>query len=464
MALEIKQILYNLPEVKKPLEKKLSFNTKLKWTLIILGAFFILSNISLYGLSNNALSRLEFLQLIFATQFGSIISLGIGPIVMSSIILQLLAGSGILSIDTKTEEGRKYFQGLQKIGTIFFIIFEAMVYILMKGLEPSPGFASILIFQLILGGLAIMLMDEVVQKWGFGSGTSLFIVAGVAWELFARLFQFIDPTTGQNCLFDFANTPCGGNLLIIIQSILNGAPKEALIASTAIISTIIIFLIVIFAQGLKVEIPLSYERLRGFGMKWPLAFFYASVTPVILAAALVANIQLFGSLLESWLDKPTFLGSFSQGRAVSGLAFWISDSNLLEALIRGSFQNVFIIQAIIHLVFYTAISAIFAVFWVKTSGMDESSQAKNILSSGLQIPGFRKDPRVLESILSRYIMPLTIMGGLSIGALAALANLIGALTSGTAILLAVMIIHQLYQKIAEQHALDMHPALRKIMG
>ena len=107
---------------------------------------------------------------------------------------------------------------------------------------------------------------------------------------------------------------------------------------------------------------------------------------------------------------------------------------------------------------------IFSIFWVKTTGMDASGQAKNIISSGLQIPGFRKDKRVLESILGRYVMPLTVMGGLSIGALAAIANLLGALTSGTAILLAVMIIYQLYQNIAQQHAMDMHPALRKVMG
>jgi len=173
MALDIKQILYNLPEVKKPVEKKLGFNTKLKWTLIILGAFFILANISLYGLSNNALQNLEFLQTVLASQFGTIISLGVGPIVTSSIILQLLVGSGILSIDTKTEEGKRYFQGLQKIGVIFFIIFEAIVFVIMRGLEPLPGFTTILIFQIILGGLAILFMDEVVQKWGFGSGVSL---------------------------------------------------------------------------------------------------------------------------------------------------------------------------------------------------------------------------------------------------------------------------------------------------
>lgn len=461
--IDLKSILYNLPEVKKPSEKHLSFNTKLKWTLIVLAAFFVLANIPLYGLSNNALERFEFLQVIFATQFGSIISLGIGPIVMSSIILQLLVGSGIISIDTKTPEGKKYFQGVQKLGVIFFIIFEAMIYVLMRGLEAAPGFAGTVILQLILGGVAIMLMDEITQKWGFGSGISLFIVAGVAWQLFAGLFQFVGPT-GENCLLDFGGTACAGKVLVILQSIINPNQTELLIGAISIIATVGIFLLVVWAQSLKVEIPLSYERLRGYGVKWPLQFFYASVLPVILVSALAANVQLFGTLLENWLGHPTFLGSFSNGHAISGLAFWLSSINLPEAIIRGTFSYVLILRSLTYLLFFTVFSAIFAVFWVKTSGMDESSQAKNIMSSGLQLPGFRKDQRVLESILKRYIMPLTIMGGVGIGLLASVANLTGAITGGTSILLAVMVLYQLYQNIAQQHAMDMHPALKKIMG
>src|SRR3989338_2632291 len=461
--MDIKSILYNLPEVKKPEEKKLGFNVKLKWTLIILGAFFILANIPLYGLSAISLQRFEFLALILGTEFGSIISLGIGPLVMSSIILQLLVGSGILAINTKTDEGRKYFQGLQKLGVFFFIIFEALIYVLMRGLEASPGYAGILVFQLILGGIAIMFMDEVTTKWGFGSGVSLFIVAGVAWRLFAGLFQFMG-VTGQNCLADFSGTPCVGKILVIIQAIVNGAPREALLAVSTILVTVFIFLGVVWAQSLKVEIPLSYDRLRGYGVKWPLAFFYASNMPVILTAALVANVQLFGSLLENWLGHATIIGGFSQGQPISGLAYWLSSSNIVEGLITGSLRTTQIFQALTHLIFFAAFSVMFAIFWVKTSGMDASSQAKNILASGLQIPGFRKDERVLESILDRYILSLTIMGGLAVGILSALADFLGALTNGTSLLLAVMITYQLYQNIAQQHAMDMHPALKGMIA
>ncbi len=459
----LKDILANLPEVKKPIEKKVSFNVKLKWTLIVLACFFILSNIYLYGITKNALENFQGLAILLGTDFGSIISLGIGPIVMSSIILQLLVGAGILAIDTNTPDGRKYFQSLQKLGVLFFILFEAIVYVVMGGFQAAEGLTLIVIGQLILGGLCIMLMDEVVQKWGFGSGISLFIVAGVARQLFTSLFQFISPT-GENCLSDFAGTECGGRLLVILQSIINGNPTGVFSAIATIIVTIIIFMAVVWAQNLKVEIPLSYEKLRGYGIKWPLQFFYASVIPIIITAALAANIQLFGSLLENWLGKPTFLGSFSQGVATSGLAYWLSSSNLLDSIIRGSYQSVQVLQAIIHIGFYMVSAAVFSVLWVKTAGMDEHSQAKKILASGLQIPGFRRDERVLESILKRYILPLTVMGGLAIGALAAFSDILGALTSGTSILLAVMIMYQMYESIAQQHAMDMHPALRKMMG
>ncbi|MBU1136601.1 MAG: preprotein translocase subunit SecY [Nanoarchaeota archaeon] len=460
--MQFMNILKNLPEIKGPLEKRLSFNVKLKWTLIVLVSFFILANVPLYGLAKNALERFQYLAIILGTDFGSIISLGIGPIVMASIILQLLVGSQIINIDTSTTEGKKFFQGIQKLMVFFFIIFEAMVYVLMKGLEAMPGFSTIVITQLCLGGLAIVFMNELVEKWGFGSGVSLFIAAGVGWRLFTGMFQFIS-IGGTNCLMDFSGTPCAGKILVLIQSIINQAPTEAFNAFAILAVTAIIFLAVVWAQSLKVEIPLSYDRLRGYGIRWPLAFFYASVIPVILTAALAANLQLFAGLVEGWLGHPTFLGTFSQGRAVAGFAFWISNVNILEAVITGSFRNIYIFQALSHILFYMTFSTIFAVFWVKTSGMDASSQAKNIMNSGLQIPGFRKDERVLESVLSRYIMPLTIMGGAAIGLLASGANLLGTLTSGTAILLAVMIIHQFYTNIAQQHAVDMHPAMKKMM-
>jgi preprotein translocase subunit SecY len=476
--MDLRKIFNFIPEVTKPEEKNVGFGTKMKWTLIILGAFFVLANIPLFGLSNNALERFKYLAIILGTDFGSIISLGIGPIVMASIILQLLSGAGILNIDQTTDEGKKFFTGVQKLLVFFFIIFEAIVYVMMNGLQAAPGFRWIVILQLILGGLAIFYMDEVTSKWGFGSGVSLFIASGVSWRLITSAFQFID-TQGKNCLLDFSNVACSGKVLAMIQALINRYPIDFLSAFAAIIATIIIFLIVVFAQSLKVEIPLSFGKIRGYSIKWPLSFFYASVIPVILTAALIANFQLLAGLLENFASpclegacsglpyiasKLGFLGHFSNGTPISGIAFWLNSTNLLELFIRGGFMWTYFLQGLTHTLVFMALSTIFAIFWVKTSGMDSRSQAEKIASSGLQVAGFRQDTRILESILDRYILPLTIMGGLAIGFLASVTNLLGALVSGTAILLVIMIMFQFYTNIAQQHMSDMNPALRKFMG
>jgi preprotein translocase subunit SecY len=450
-----KDILFNLPEVKGHTEKKLPFNTKLKWTLIILASFFVLANIPLYGLANNSLQRFEYLAIIMGTEFGSLISLGIGPIVMASIILQLLVGSKLINIDLRSTEGKKYFQGLQKLTAVFFCIFEATIYVTMKGLEATPGLAGLLIFQLFLGGILIILMDEVISKWGFGSGVSLFIAAGVGWHLFTAAFGFIGP---QNTL------SAVGKVWVFFSSIAAADTINATAAAGSIIATIVVFLVVVYAQSIKVEIPLSFDRMRGFAMKWPLSFFYTSNIPVILTAALLANVQLLARLVENAVGHATFLGGFSNGSPTSGIAAFLSSPNILDAIIRGSFTSIMLLQSFVYLIFMVAGSILFAVFWVKTSGMDAGNVANQILSSGLQIPGFRKDPRVLESILNRYIMPLTVMGAATVGILASMADLLGALVRGTGLLLAVMIVYKLYEEIAQQHAYDMHPALRKVIA
>jgi len=480
--MDLNKLFSIIPEVKIPEEKKLSFNVKLKWTLIVLVSFFVLANISLFGLSNNALERFKYLAIILGTDFGSIISLGIGPIVMASIILQLLVGSGIVNINTQDEKGKQFYLGIQKILTFFFIIFEAVIYVLMKGLQASPGFEFLLIFQLILGGLAIYYMDDLMNKWGFGSGVSLFIGAGASWQLVTNLFQFVN-AQGKNCLLDFTNSAnlCPGKFFVVIQAVINRYPVELASALGTIIVTVIVFAIIVLAQSLKVEVPLSFGKVRGYSIKWPLSFFYASVIPVILTSSLLVSIQVFAGIIENAAapcltggactgfsqiaSKLLFLGRFSStGQPISGFAFWTSSTNILELIIRGGFLPRYLIQGLTHTLVYMLLSTLFAVFWVKTSGMDARAQAEKIISSGLQISGFRQDERILESILERYVMPLTVMGGLAIGLLAAITSLMGAIISGTAMLLVIMIFFQFYENIVQQHQTDMNPALRKFIN
>lgn len=457
------RIIAVLPEVAAPEGKKLLFKDKMKWTLLILSIFFILGLIPLFGLGQNALSQFEFLSIILGAEFGSIISLGIGPLVTASIVLQLLNGSGLWKFNLTTSEGKKKFQGTQKLLSVAFIIFEAAIYVFMGGLAPDPallGTASflplqlVLIFQLFLGGMMIMFMDDVTTKWGFGSGISLFIAAGVSKSLFVRAFSWLHPSTNPDAYV--------GAIPELIRSLGIGDVTTALLMIAAVAATVAVFLFAVYAQAMKIEIPLSFGRVRGFGIRWPLSFIYTSNIPVILVSALIANVQLWARLLQN-IGHP-WLGTFAGNSPASGLVLWLSPANLIGKLIQGSFTFADIAQASVYVIFLVAGSIVFSIFWVQTAGMDARSQAKQIMAAGLQIPGFRRDERVLEHLLERYIKPLTVLGAMTVGILAAIADLSGALTQGTGLLLTVMIIYKLYEDIAKQHMMDMNPMMRKFMG
>lgn len=457
-----RNFLLNLPGVAGPKQKVLSFKEKLKWTSIILVAFFILGIIPLFGLGQNALQQFEFLSVILGAEFGSIISLGIGPLVTASIVLQLLVGSGILKIDMTDPEGKRFFQGLQKFTGFIFVIFEAIIYVFMGGLSPDPALKELpiffqlellLVFQLCLGGILIMFMDEVISKWGFGSGISLFIAAGVSKSIFIRTFSFLPSPTNPELMT--------GAIPALFQSLAAGDPQTAALMAATVISTLIIFFVAVYVEAMKVEIPLSFGRIRGHGIRWPLAFLYTSNIPVILVAALLANIQLWARLLQNW-GYP-LLGTFSGNTPISGLVVWVFPVDVFGAFIRGSLTATDIMHAFVYVLIMVVGAVIFSIFWVQTAGMDPKSQAKNMMASGLQIPGFRRDERVLEYLLKRYIWPLTVMGGIAIGLLAGFADISGALTNGTGLLLTVMVVYRLYEEIAKQHMMDMHPALRQFM-
>ncbi|MEM7819823.1 MAG: preprotein translocase subunit SecY [Candidatus Aenigmatarchaeota archaeon] len=499
----IDNIISKLPSVSEP-KMHLSFKSRLKWTGLILLLFLVLGQITLYGIGQVARERFQFFELILGSSMGSLMTLGIGPIVTASIILQLLVGSKIIAWDLRTHEGRKKFQGVQKLLIIFFCIFEAYAYVAFGAIPPeNPSFGSIflLVAQLAFGGFIVLLMDEVVSKWGIGSGVSLFIAAGVTKTIFIRAFNPLTPP-GET-------VPAG--LIPQFVVLLSIDPFQAFLALLPLISTIIVFLTVVYVQAMKIEIPLAFGSIRGFARRWPLNLIYTSNIPVILIAALLANIQLIGQMAARPVEgglRCGFFGCFdAQGNPTSGIVHYLSAPNsvsvhvffiilmliifisaflafyfkykenikiILFSGILGFVLAIFVssstiglptldesIRVITYLLILTVGAMIFSIFWVATSGMDAKTVAEQIEGMGMQIPGFRRDPRIVEQVLNRYIPTLAIISGLFIGLLAAMADFTGALGTGTGILLTVMIIYNLYENIATRYMEDMHPAIRK---
>ena len=459
----VEDLFANLPEVAKPI-RKLSLKEKLLWTLAVLLLYFVLSMLPLYGLSSQYVAQFETLSILLAASFGSIITLGIGPIVTGSIMLQLLVGADVIKIDTHTPEGRKKYQGMQKFFSIFFIVFENAAYVLSGALPPATSGTFnvlLLITQLIIGGLVLMLLDEVCSKWGAGSGISLFIAAGVSRSIFVGA---LSPITDPRQQLPVGAVPK------IITLISQGNASLAFWPFMSIVATVVVFMMAIYFSGVKINIPLSFGRVRGFGIKWPIKWFYTSNIPVILTSALMASLQFWAIMFYNF-GYP-ILGAFEKVQAgagqytqqpISGIAKYIQHPSISQMLQFGITQD-----ALISLLFYASFmiigSVFFAILWLNVGKSSPSDVADQILSSGLGIPGFRRDKRILEKILKRYIMPLTVLGGFTVGALATVADILGALSRGTGILLTVMILYQFYENIQKAHMEEMSPELRKVMG
>lgn len=457
----IRPTLKYIPEVKIP-ERSVPFKEKLMWTTASLLIFFVLGQIYPYGVTPELLAEhirnFEAMTMIFASNIGSLTTVGIGPIVTSSIILQLLVGAEMLDVDLKTAEGKAVFQGTQKILTIILAFFEAGALVYSTKMVSGFNLIAFTTFQIALGSILLMYIDEVVSKWGIGSGISLFIAAGVSKRIFMASFNFLTPSSGvgfAGIIPNFVSQMMSGNLDIWLLF--------------PIIATIIIFFVVVFCEAMRIEIPLSYGGIRGVGGRIPLKFFYISNIPVILAAALLMNVRMWAGVVGVDITSgviPQNMNVFQS--VVYYVVKYVTLGELYQILSPENLHMLADSNVLVHLAiyvtFFCGLCVLFGQFWVQTTGLDSESMAKQINEGGMHRPGFRPDKRIIKRMLDKYIPQLTIISSVAVGLLAAGADLMGALGSGTGILLTVGIIYKFYEDIKKEQMADMSPMFRRFMG
>jgi len=449
-----------LPAIEKPTYKQ-SFNKRLMWTGVVLVAYIILSHVSIYGVKQASFEQFRFFEIVTGSKFGSMMTLGIGPIVTAGILLQLLVGSKIINWDTTKPEGRMKFQVWDKFLAILLCIIEGVIYVGAGALQVEAGMLTVIlvVLQLAAGGIIVILLDEIVSKWGFSSGISLFIAVGVGSTLFIRVLSpFADPSQ--------PSMPTGYLWKFFLDILANNS-YAAFASMIPMLFTAIVFAIVVYMQSIRIEIPLSFSSMRGFGRTWDLKFFYTSNIPVILAAALIANFQLMGHMGATQTADglcSIFACFDANGNIVSGIFYYLtSPRNLVGDLISGILTSSETIRAVTYLTFMSVACMIFSIFWVSTSGMDSGTVAEQIESTGMYIPGYRSDKKTMQAILEKYIPPLALLGGLTVGLLAAFADFTGAIGTGTGILLTVMIVYNVYEELSHQNLDEAHPLIKKFL-
>ena len=122
------------------------------------------------------------------------------------------------------------------------------------------------------------------------------------------------------------------------------------------------------------------------------------------------------------------------------------------------------LHVISYIIFIVVLCIVFGQFWVETTGMNSHEVAEQLDKSGLQIPGFRRDARIVEKVLDNYIPYIVVLGSAFVGLLAALADMTGALGTGTGILLTVGILFRIYQDLENQRMFDNYTGLGSLLG
>ncbi|WNY26411.1 Protein translocase subunit SecY [Methanolapillus ohkumae] len=477
-----------LPSVARP-EKQVLFKNKVMWTIAILALYFVLSNVPLFGMSAESIDLFAQYRAFFAGATGSLIVLGIGPIVTASIILQLLVGGDIIHLDLSDPKDQAYFQGAQKFLVFVMIVLETLPQ-LFGYIKPDPALAAtlgvdlwvvtaFLFIQICIGGILIMFMDEVVSKWGIGSGISLFIVAGVSQQIVTGLINWLPGSDGLaiGIIPKWFQLITSGELGALFSSSTGIMYLLINAGILALISTIAIFIIVVYVESVRIEIPLAHTSVRGARGKFPVKLIYASVLPMILVRALQANIQLVGVLLAG--RGITILGEYSGATPVNGIMYYLSainsPSDWIPTYVQQHFATLgYPAPATWQIGLHVGVDAflliaggiIFALFWIETTGMGAKQTAKKIYNSGMQVPGFRNSIASIEKYMQRYIPKVTVIGGAFIGALTLFASLLGTVggAGGTGLLLTVSIVYRLYEDLASEQMMEMHPMLRSFLG
>ena len=366
------------------------FQQKAMWTGLTLLIFLVMSQMPLYGIvSSDSSDPLYWLRMMLASNRGTLMELGITPIISSGMVFQLLAGTHLIDVNLDLKVDRELYQTAQKLFAIILSFGQACVYVL-TGLYGAPsdlgaGICVLLIVQLIVAGLIVILLDELLQKgYGLGSGISLFIATNICESIIWKAFSPTTINTGRGPEFE-------GAVIALFHLLLTWphpqvALREAFFRQNLpnvmnLLATLVIFAAVIYLQGFRVEIPVKSSKQRGMRGSYPVRLFYTSNMPIMLQSALASNFFLISQMLYSRFSDNLLIkllgvwepreGS-AQLFAASGVAYYMSPpADLKSALLDP-------VHTAIYIVFIMTACAIFSKTWIEVSGSAPRDVAKQL--------------------------------------------------------------------------------------
>ncbi len=381
--------------------------------------------------------------------------LGISPIITSGTIMTILTGAKLIQYDPQVEEDKRLFNCAQKIFGILITIGSAITIVLSGQYGDmatlGAGNAILIILQLFMSGMIILLLDEMLTKgYGLGSGISLFIATNICESIIWKAFS---PITISGSHDGFEGAVLAAVYLLFTKQNKWAALEEAFYRDgqanlSNLLGTIVIFLIVVQFQGWKVNLKIQSAGQRGATRDFPIKLFYTSNMPVIIQTSITSSLLFLSKMLfERYPSNMLIrlLGEWTTNdpyRVVpkSGLVYYIFHrNNIMEDPL----------QFVIYVLFVLGSCAWFSRFWIELSGQSVASMTKQLTDANMVIVKRNRQSSISKE-LEKYIPIAATFGGVCIGLLSVLADVMGAIGSGTGILLAVTTIYQYYEIIQKQ--------------
>ncbi|XP_063901314.1 protein transport protein Sec61 subunit alpha-like [Zophobas morio] len=425
--------------------------------------FLILQHIPLFGImASESADPLYWSRVIMASNRGTLMELGITPIITSGMIMQLFVGLGLIKVNRAVKEDRALYSGAQKLFGILLGGAQATLYVLsgMYG-EPSKlgfGISLLIVVQLTWAGLVILLLDELLQKgYGIGSGISLFIATNICETVIWQSFSPRTVNVGRGPEFE-------GAILALFHSLMTRRDRlralkyifyrTQLPNFMSLISTVAIFFVVVYLQGFRIDVPIKSLRNPGYQLApFSIKLFYTSNIPIMLQTALLSQCLMLSQLLYYKFPSNMFVrlfGSWSSGQQhgspTGGFVYYLSHPDSFSSFVSDPFHM------LVYVSFTLGTCALFSRLWIDVSGSGPKEVFKQLRDQGIAYAG-RRD-KSLKSVLERYIPTAAALGGLFIGLLSIAADLMNAIGSGTGILLAVTIIYQYYEAVVQEKDVD----------
>ena len=464
-----------IPGINKP-TKEISFNTRMKWTLLALIIYSIMASTPIIGAHHEGADPFVLIRTVTASTHGSLTEVGVGAIVTASLIVHVLVGVRIVKVNLKDSKEQSYCFGLQKLISLVLTILIPILLLVegVYGFGLNPIIQVIIVAQLFCAGVIIIYLDEILQKgWGFGSGVLLFIAIGVGFQIFQGLFGiqalYEGPTDSpvlsmRGIAWAFLAWATQRNPIEAIGALFfRYSPSENVnlpsLSLLSVVATIFVFFIVIYLESIHFQIPIIKDEEIPSNYLVKLKPF--PIIPLIFTSVVFANLYFIALLV--WKITGSYstanpisllLGTFHFDEAShmllpsSGLVYYLTPPQSLVGdygVIAfddplGSF-----VRALVYAAVFIVLNISFSKLSLSTTGVKAYEIMIKTPEPGIYDLNQIQDTKNTIDF-EKYLNIIAVTSGFLIGLLAVTADCFGVLGTGVGLLLLISIL-QFYKEV-----------------